>query len=183
GSPRGGIRGSGYNGHGQPGNSRRTSQGTPPAVPGVQKAVSVTAGGLHTCATLQDGTATCWGANFDGNLGDGTLTSRGHAAAVVSLTGVQMLASGFAHSCALTGGAIECWGRDDHGELGDATTYTRSYPLAVPGLSAIDQIAAGVGGNTSCARFGGAVSCWGQGGNGQLGNGDTSNSDIPVSVK
>jgi alpha-tubulin suppressor-like RCC1 family protein len=180
-STSGGITCSGYNGHGQLGNNRRTSQGTPHLVSGVQNAVSVTAGEFHTCATLKDGTVTCWGGNGDGDLGDGTWTSRGRPGPVTALTGVKMLASGFGHSCALSGGAVLCWGSNDRGQLGDLTTYSRGYPVAVPNLGTVDQVAAG--GNTSCARIGGAVSCWGQGGTGQLGNGDTSDSDGAVGVK
>ncbi|HEX8108502.1 MAG TPA: hypothetical protein VF516_12300, partial [Kofleriaceae bacterium] len=132
-SSQGGVTCSGYNGHGQLGNSRRTSQGTPHVVAGVQNAVSVTAGVFHTCAMLRDGTATCWGTNDLGELGDGTWTSRAHPGPVSSLTGAQMLASGFVHSCALAGGAAVCWGFNENGQLGDTTTYTRGYPRPVSG--------------------------------------------------
>ena len=153
----------------------------PHAVSGVQNAASVTAGAFYTCATLKDGTVTCWGNNEQGDLGDGTWISRGRAEPVSSLSGVQRLAGGFGHSCARVGGGVECWGRNDRGQLGDGTTYTRGYPVAVPGITAVDQVAAG--GNTTCVRTGGTVTCWGQGAQGQLGNDDTRDSDTPVAVK
>ncbi len=181
-SLQGGVTCSGYNGHGQLGNGRRTSQGTPHAVPGIQNAVSVTAGAAQTCATLKDDTVSCWGANDEGDLGDGTWIPRAHPAPVAALTGVQRVAAGFSHACALTQtGTVACWGANNSGQLGDGTPYTRGYPASVPGLTGIAQLDAG--GNTTCALAGGAVSCWGQGGSGQLGNGAKDDESSPVGVK
>ena len=36
----------------------------------------ITAGEYHTCAILDDGSVSCWGSNWDGQLGDGTTTDR-----------------------------------------------------------------------------------------------------------
>ena len=43
-------------------------------------AVAIAAGGYHSCAVLDDGTAKCWGANGSGNLGQGDTTTRGDGA-------------------------------------------------------------------------------------------------------
>jgi len=179
-STAGGITCSGYNGRGQLGNGRRTSQATPHVVSGIQNAVAVSAGGFSTCATLADGTAMCWGGNDQGDLGDGTVISRSHPAPVSTLAGVEQLATGLSHACAVTQGTALCWGANNNGQLGDMTNYTRGDPLPVSGLTGVTQIDAG--GNNTCAVAGGAVSCWGQGGVGQLGDGAPADVNAPVSV-
>jgi alpha-tubulin suppressor-like RCC1 family protein len=179
-SPTGGVTCSGYNGRGQLGNGRRTSQATPHRVAGIQDAVAVSAGQLSTCATVHDGTVRCWGGNDRGSLGDGTSISRAHPAPVSALGGVQQVADGFGHACAVTQGIVECWGANNNGQLGDATNYTRGYPLTVPGLTGATGVDAG--GNTTCAVAGGAVSCWGQGSAGQLGTGSLFDVNAPVGV-
>jgi alpha-tubulin suppressor-like RCC1 family protein len=48
--------------------TRRT---TPVTVSLPITATAIAAGGEHTCALLNDGTARCWGYNFYGQLGNG----------------------------------------------------------------------------------------------------------------
>src|SRR6185436_4225001 len=45
---------------------------TPVAVP-LGGVVSLAGGNMHTCAALRDGTARCWGNNFESELGSGTM--------------------------------------------------------------------------------------------------------------
>ena len=47
--------------------------------------VSVSASDSHTCATFTSGTAYCWGANAQGQLGTGTTQNRLTPALVVNL--------------------------------------------------------------------------------------------------
>jgi alpha-tubulin suppressor-like RCC1 family protein len=99
---------------------------------------------------------------------------------------VLSLAAGGAHTCALwSDGTIRCWGLNGNGQLGNGFRSNSAYPVAVTGLSG-PAVAIGVGSFHSCAVIsGGQVECWGNGGDGLLGNG-TNGSDaltpVPVST-
>src|SRR5439155_11794011 len=81
------------------------------------------AGQGHWCVVTSVGGAKCWGSNDQGQLGDGTNTSRSAPADVVGLTsGVLAIGLGWSHACAVTtGGALHCWGENENGQLGDGT--------------------------------------------------------------
>jgi alpha-tubulin suppressor-like RCC1 family protein len=66
--------------------------------------------------------------------------------------------------------------------VGDGGTMNALSPKPVPGLSSVVEIAAG--GQHTCARLqSGVVQCWGANAFGQLGNGNSSQSSTPVTVK
>src|SRR5215203_88690 len=82
---------------------------------------AIAAGGFHTCALTDRGGVDCWGGNFDGQVGDGTLADRRRPVRVAGLqSGVKGIVAGRVHTCALTnGGGVECWGWNETGRLGD----------------------------------------------------------------
>jgi alpha-tubulin suppressor-like RCC1 family protein len=133
-------------------------------------------GGLSTGAD-------CWGDNSKGELGNNTTTDATSAVKVKKLSAVQAVTTSDLHACALAHqGEVFCWGSNSNGQLGDGTTTDRHTPVAVTGLPAkATQIEAG--GRHTCALLtDGSVWCWGKGGNGELGNGSTSDSSVPVQV-
>ncbi|MBL8055523.1 MAG: hypothetical protein JNK29_02440, partial [Anaerolineales bacterium] len=163
---------------------RPEAVGIPAAPVAVQTAgVPRLAAGIgHTCALTADGGVKCWGANGDGQLGDGTTLNQGAPVAVAGLTsGVTAVATGWRHTCALTAaGGVKCWGWNDYGQLGDGTTTNRLTPVDVAGLtSGVTALAAG---NThTCAlTAAGGAKCWGYNLFGQLGDGTTTNRLTPV---
>jgi len=95
----------------------------------------------------------------------------------------RAVAAGFENTCAITtGGILLCWGRNDFGQLGDGSTFDRHTPVEVVGL-ATPTWAVAMGRNHTCAlSVGGGVSCWGDNAHGQLGDGSTKASVLPVNV-
>ena len=102
----------------------------------------------------------------------------GSETTVDSGTGAAQVAAGGAFTCARkTDGTVWCWGDNAVGQLGDGTTVamraTPSPVLVAPGgapLTGVVEIATGA--THACARASdGSVMCWGDDGDGQLGDG------------
>ena len=123
----------------------------------------------HTCAVLDNGSASCWGNNNWGQLGNG-------------LESVKSISAGGSHTCVvLDNGSATCWGNNSNGQLGDGTTNNNSYPVVVTGLESVKSISAGL--NHTCAVLdNGSAMCWGWNGSGQLGNDSTNDNATPGAV-
>ncbi|MGZ6927226.1 MAG: RCC1 domain-containing protein [Acidimicrobiia bacterium] len=175
----------GMNSSGQIGDGTTTDRNVPTAVTALGSGVaSIGAGGRHSCAVTTAGELRCWGDNNDGEVGDGTTTDRNVPVTVTGFaSGVAEVAVGSRHACArTTDGAVWCWGANGSGQLGDGSTTPSAVPVAVSGLgSGVAHITAGD--DTTCAVTDtGAASCWGANGSGQLGDGSTTPSAVPVAV-
>jgi alpha-tubulin suppressor-like RCC1 family protein len=137
------VRCWGNNQDGQLGDGTTEDRHSPVAVSGITTATSVGAaiggggGGEHTCAVLSGGSVRCWGANDQGQLGDGnrTIDPVATSVAVLGITSAAQVAGGGWHTCArLTGGSVRCWGSGFSGELGDGRLGYSLTPVAVVGL-------------------------------------------------
>jgi len=115
-----------------------------------------------------------------------TSPSEGSAVAyyVLSSASMTQIQAGLGgHVCArVSDGTARCWGENDVGQLGNGSVSPMStLPVTVAGLTNVAAVA--TGGYHSCALLGDhTVRCWGQGVDGQLGNGGLSASPTPVVV-
>ena len=147
-----------------------------------------------TCALFGNGGALCWGFNSAGQLGQAV----GYSTGVVDVPAdydpivldgpVTQVSTGGGHACALLeSGVLECWGNNSAGQLGDGNGGIgfQSYTPVVAQVGGIvAQVSAG-GGHTCAVLENGEVYCWGQGGVGALGYGNTEDvgdDEVPADV-
>ena len=147
---------------------------------------TLSSGKHHTCAILDNGSVSCWGEGSDGQLGNGATSDKSTPTLTSSLgTGrtAVALSSGAFHTCAiLDNGAVSCWGYGNNGQLGNGGTSDKTTPTLTSSLgTGRTAVALSSGGSHTCAILdNGAVSCWGGGYYGQLGNGGWSDKTTPT---
>ena len=146
----------------------------------------VAPGRLHTCAIVS-GSARCWGKNGSGELGNsmgGTLVESITPQQVTGLTsGVTPISVGYSFSCAIHSGVAKCWGTNFTYELGNGMGFGFSSNVAVnvSNLTMPATIASGTS-HTCVRRTNGGLRCWGSGQGGELGDGLSLGSNVPVTV-
>jgi alpha-tubulin suppressor-like RCC1 family protein len=129
----------GANNLGQYGNGSTAGSASPVGVsytvrgPGHVHLASLFAGCGHTLALFSDGAMLAWGANNEGQLGDGTTTSSAAPVAVkLGRTKVAAISASCDDSYALTrGGHVLAWGYDGEGQLGNGSAVNSDTPLRV----------------------------------------------------
>ena len=208
----GSVRCWGYGGDGQLGYGNTNSIGahqTPAAAGPVdlgrgRTAQAITAGDVHTCAILDDGSVRCWGYGRDGRLGYANTNSVGASQTPASAGPVDLergrtaraITAGGSHTCAiLDDGSVHCWGYGGNGRLGYANTdNVGDTPATTPGKAGPVDLgprrtakAISAGNAHTCAILdNGTVRCWGYAADGRLGylntNNDVGDDETPRSV-
>ncbi|WP_244237940.1 RCC1 domain-containing protein [Corallococcus terminator] len=150
-------------------------EGGTPCPPGPSRVAFIAAGGAHGLVVRQDGTASAWGSNVYGQLGDGTNVDRllPVPALVQGLTGATALSATAYHTLALKqDGTVWAWGYNDSGQLGDGTNVDHPTPAPVQGLTQVAALASGTY-HSLALKQDGTVWAWGLNNLGQLGDGTT----------
>jgi alpha-tubulin suppressor-like RCC1 family protein len=165
----------------------------PTTIAGISNVASLTLGDHHACALKTDTSVACWGTWFAFSGANQIIQSTPLSvkdASGAAMLGAISVSSGADHACALKeDGNVFCWGSNTSGQLGDAATANHfvANPVLLtnigPPVTATFSTAITTGYVHSCAlKVNGDVACWGGGGYGQLGNGFTGNSSLPVTV-
>jgi len=142
----------------------------------------------HVIATDREGKIWVWGSNYYGQLG------LGHTNTVLAPTElsrpsgmsevIDVEASTYSCYAVDSTGKVWSWGSNSNGRLGDGTITSRSTPVAVSlttGMPTIRSISS-TDGHVLALGADGTLWAWGYNGYGQLGNGNTSSSYVPVFV-
>ncbi len=155
--------------------------------------VQLECGSYFTCARSSGGELKCWGEGDHGQLGQGDTFRRGDGSGEMgnSLPAINLgfgfeaatMSAGTEFVCALsTSGTLRCWGENNNGQLGvgDRTDRGTTPALSGDNVPAVDlgsnftisDVAAGYA--FACATStSGTMKCWGNNGNGQLGQATT----------
>lgn len=191
----GGAKCWGRNGSGQLGNglggdgTNDFDSNVPVDVVGLDSEVySLSTGGFHTCA-IQGSSTKCWGNNLLGQLGNGNHGPLTHSSVPVQVVGINVagseVSSGGQFTCTNHDNGAKCWGDNSSGQLGANIT---TGGLSDTPQSVITAANAGVYGITTgekhaCAFISQLVKCWGENGDGRLGDGTTVTRFAPTQVE
>ena len=156
--------------------------------------VQVSEGGIISMALCADSTIDVWGDNAAGELATGSFGGMGPVPQQVNVSATPLegrkviqVAAGNEFCLALcSDGTIVSWGRNEEGELGIGGTFDSATPVQVSmggAFSSKTAVAISAGGEHCLALFSdGSVAAWGNNDSGQLGNGGTTSSPVPVQV-
>jgi len=137
--------------------------------------------GWASAAIKGDGTLWCWGYNFFGGIGDGTVARK--SSPVQTIAGgtdwKQVSCSGGSTAAIKTNGTLWIWGYNAYGQLGDNTITHKSSPIQTVAGGTNWMVVSMSEYNTAAIKTDGTLWTWGYNTNGALGDGTTINRSSP----
>ena len=180
----GGVWGWGFNLYGNLGDNSTTSRRTPVSVAGATKTFcKINSGEYHNASIDKYGRVWTWGYNNFGQLGDNSITSRRTPVSILgSVKTFCEISCGRYHTMAIDKNG-RAWGWGFNGNrLGDGTSTSRRTPVSVTGtIKTFCKISAGFDYTMAIDKYG-KLWVWGNNGYGQMGTGDYTGRNTPVSV-
>lgn len=168
----------GYNANGELGRGHASTASSPEYVSDTNmkttKAMAV--GTHHTCSIDGDNKLWCWGNNGNGQIGDGTTSTRVVPTPVLNLGDEVMQVSTSAyHTCALTSTwNVYCWGINDYAQSGDSARNNVLTPNLINDFGSSRPISVSTGLYNTCLLFdNGSIGCFGKASEGVMGDGLT----------
>lgn len=175
----------GMGSYGKNGNGLTADQKTPVQVSNISGIVAIASGAVNGYVLDSNGNVWAWGDGEYYGLGNGTSPYTQSTPVQVSTpSGIVAIAGENTNGLALDStGHVWAWGYGSSGQLGNGTTGINhtSTPVQVLNISGIVAIAGGYY-NGYALDSTGNVWAWGDGSNGQLGNGSTTDQATPVQV-
>ena len=165
----------------QLGNGTTNNAWTPVQVSGLTNVVAISGRAYHTLALKADGTVWAWGWNGYGQLGINSTAPILVPQQVIGLTNPASISAAYTTSLALmSNGTVKIWGTGRKGELGQGTNTSSSYvPITVLGISNVVSVA-GDFQEPEALKSDGTIWMWGWNNLGQLGNGTSFDTNLPV---
>ncbi len=173
----------GYGNFGQLGNGGFSTLGNPTLINDTSAYKSISAGDYYTCGIRKnDSRVLCWGFGGNGELGDGQTLVVQLNPNVTTDTSEYKSISANSPSCGIrkNDSRVLCWGFGGDGQLGDGGTENNLIPTLTTDTSAYKKIATGDYHSCGIRANDSRVLCWGDGGDGELGNGGFINLNNPT---
>lgn len=181
----------GDNTYGQLGNA--STSPTPVSTPakiGTATYNLVSAGASHSMAIATNGTLWGWGSNSNGQLGNNT--TGGGTPGVSNVTAPRqvspdtdwnLVSAGGLHTLAVRkDGTLWAWGSNADGQLGDGSGADDAISPRQIGLDRTWVAISAGDGHSAGLKADNSLWTWGRNADGQLGNGKTATSPIPVNI-
>lgn len=158
---------------------------TPVMIPSLDGITAISGGFLYSMALKKDGTMWTWGYNGNGQLGDGTTINRSQPVEIQNFNKITAISAGKDFSMALKNNGIDTWsnsvytwGDNSKGQLCTNNNVSRTSPGTTYGLGFTAAISAGYSHGINVHGYGwGYVGAWGNNANGQIGVGNTSDTN------